>query len=405
MNDNNFYNRYELTPNNNNNNQLQNKVQSVNNQLQNISNRYGADFYNALGGLYSRLTNKKLDVDKVLDTVDILNKIKADMTKRYLYSLLFPEKSKGARIPTKFPVPSTTFQQTDFVLVTPNASGNFILQWCPQNLSSSTSNNEIVLNVASTLTGNNTDTTYTTQSSLMNSLVTNWQAFRVVSACLVVQYVGSYVNLQGVFGGGLDISASTSNSYDSNYSVFSNIDDRLWSQTTRVDEGLKIVYFPKDYNDLSFIKPNTTPASNNLASTVRLMVYGQNLPASVQCVRIDIIKNVEAIPGPAFADIMDCGYLESESMVDHSLEASKILTKSNLVVTRMDEQDPIEKTLKSPGNDYMEVLNDKYLMNDKKSRADGVKEKFDKVRNENNLIDRRFVLPSNSAPTLNFVTQ
>ena len=383
---NNFNNRYGVAP----SPIYSTDVQKVNAEenIKLISTRYGADFYNALGGLYTALTGKTLNTNKILNIVDILNKIKQDLTKKYLYSLLFPEKCKGSRIPTKFPVPSATFQMNDFILVSPNASGNFVVQWSPQNLSSSTANNELVLNTAAGLTGLNNDATYVTQTALTNALVTQWQAFRVVSACIVVQYIGSYINLQGTFGAGLDISGSNSNSFDSNYSNFSNIDDRLWSQVTRVDEGLKIVYFPKDYNDLSFIRPNQTPSQNNLASAIRLLVYGQSLPASTQCIRIDFIKNVEAIPGPAFGDIVETGYLESDSMTDHALESSKLLTKSNLVVSRIEEQENLEKIMKTSGNDYLQILNDPNLQERKRSRADILKNSLDKVREDNSYMTR-----------------
>lgn len=387
-----FLNRYGLqTPNYDQSLELKNSS-NVQQNIKNISTRYGADFYNALNTLYQRLTGNVLEMDKVENSLDIIEKIKTDMTKKYLYSLVFPEKHKGARIPTKFPVPSCTFQQSDFVIVTVNSSGNFALQWSPQNLSASTANNEIVLNVANTLTGQNLDTTYTTQPSLTSSLVTNFSSFRVVSACLMVQYIGSYINLQGVFGSGMDISSVNTNSYDANYSNFSNVDDRLWSQTVRSDEGLKIVYFPKDYSDLTFIKPNVTPAVNNLPTAIRLCVYGQNLPPSTQCVRIDIIKNVEAIPGPAFADILDIGYLDTDSFSDHAIDAAKIMTNSNIVSTSMSEQASLEKVLKSSGNDYLTILPQLAKVQNNKSRAEVIDKLYEDSKQNNGKMDRKYIM-------------
>jgi hypothetical protein len=388
-----FYKRYGLNITQPEENSIvRNEKISPEENLIRISKRYGADFYNALGGLYKELVGKQLDTKKILNTIEILNQIKQDLTKRYLYSLLFPEKSKGCRIPTKFPVPSATFQLTDFIIITPNSSGNFVVQWCPQNLAASTALNEVVVNTANTLTGMNSDITYVTSTALTNALVTQWQAFRVVSACMVVQYVGSFVNLQGTFGGGLDISASNSNSYDANYSNFSNIDDRLWSQISRVDEGLKVVYFPKDYNDLSFIRPNQTPSQNGLASAVRLLVYGQSLPVSTQCIRIDFIKNVEAVPGVSFADVVETGFLESNSMIEHSLEGSRLLTKNNLVVSRIDEQEMLEKTLKLPGNDYLEILSNSLMQEKRKSRTEDLKNLYNSVKEGNGIIDKNILL-------------
>jgi hypothetical protein len=326
--------------------------------LKKISNRYGGDFINALKGLFFSLSGNELQLDNTIDFLNNMNKLKEDLTKKFLYALVFPEKSKGCRIPTKFPVPSTTFQQSDFLILTPNSSGNFVVQWCPQNLSASTGNNEVVYNVNASLLGNNADTNYTTASTLTNSSVTNWQAFRVVSACMIVQYIGSYLNLQGILGGGLDISTSTSNSYDANYSIFSNIDDRLWSQTVKIEEGLKVSFFPKDYADYSFVKPNVTPTVNNMSSVVRLLVYGQNIPTnSGNCIRIDFIKNLEAIPGPALADIVEAGYLETDTMNEYGLNASKILTGKNIATTKLSEQNVLGNVLQTKGQDYMNIMN------------------------------------------------
>jgi len=390
------YDRYNLQPNNLsnastlasssfnnssfNNSSLNNSSLNVQENIRRISDRYGMDFSNALGGLYTQLTGEVFDVSKFKNNIQILQKLKEDMTKKYLYSLLFPEKCKGARIPTKFPTPSTTFQFNDFILITPNAAGNFVVQWCPQTLSTTISTNELVVNTGSTLTGLNLDTTYTTQSALVNTRNTNVQAFRVVSACMIVQYVGAFNTLQGYLGAGLDISAQNTNGGDSNYSNFANIDDRLWSQVVRVDEGLKIVYFPKDYGDLNFIRPNQTPAQNGIASIVRLLIYGQNIPPSTSCIRIDLYKNVEAIVGPAYGDIMESGYLSDDSTMDTSLEASKLLTKSNLVISKLEESDSINELFSLPGKDYIGVLNNSSIL-DKKNRPEFLKQQVNELKN------------------------
>ena len=355
-------------------------------KIKQISKRYGAEYYLALGKLYTHLTGKNLDPKKILNVIELLSKLKNDLTKQYLYSLLFPEKHKNARIPTKFPTPSSTFQQNDFLLVTTNASGHFCIQWCPQNLSSTIANNEFVVNNNSTLGGNTADVNYVTSTTLVNTLNTQWQAFRVVSACMIIQYVGSFTDMKGLLGGGVDITTSNTNSFDSNYSVFSNIDDRLWSSVVRADEGLKVCYFPKDYADLNFIKPQTTPAANGLASAVRLLAYGQGLPPSTQCIRIDLIKNVEAIPGPAFADIMEVGYLDCDSGNEVSFDAAKLMTKNNLIVTKMDEQEMLEKLMKTPGKDYISILQDE-RMKDIKVRNDFLKDNLDKIVTSNSFMD------------------
>lgn len=369
-----------------------NEQESVVEKAKKISNRYGMEFINSLKGLVYSLSGNELNLENTMTFIDVLNKLKEDMTKKYLYSLVFPEKSKGARIPTKFPVPSTTFQQSDFLILTPNSSGNFVVQWCPQNLSAGTANNEVVVNTNVALLGTNADTNYVTSTALVNTTNTSWQAFRVVSACMIVQYIGSYLNLQGILGGGLDISTVNTNSFDSNYSIFSNIDDRLWSQTSKVEDGVKICYFPKDYIDHEFIKPNVTPAVNNLSSIIRLLVYGQNLPTnSGNCIRIDFVKNVEAIPGPALADIVEMGYLESDNSNEYGLNASKILTNKNLVTSKLSEQNVLGQVFDTKGQDYLNVLDQVDMKKTNEFRKEQLEEALDIQKNKN-YFPRQFVI-------------
>lgn len=361
-----FYNRYKIDPMANEPEKRLSKPASIQEGIDNISSRYGADFYQGLGALVRTLAGKEFSINTMDSAIDNLMKLKEDLTKKYLFSLLFPEKSKGTRIPSKFPVPSATFQQTDFLLITPNALGNFEVQWSPQNLSISNANYEITYDVAPGLNGISLDTIFYSTSTLTSPLATNWQAFRVVSACMIVQYIGSFINLSGTFGGGLDITTQYPNNWDPNYSNFSNVDDRLWSQVVRVDEGLKVVYFPKDYSDFNFIKPNQAPNSgNSMSSSVKLIVYGQNLPPNVSCVRIDFIKNVEAIPGPAFADIVELGFSSSKNNSEHALDAAKMLTTSNSVITRLVEQEELENVMKTKGADYKNIFDNINLVGNK----------------------------------------
>ena len=53
---------------------------------------------------------------------------KNDNEKQYLYGLFFPKTIKHATFLNPFPVPVCTFQQSYKFHITPNESGNFILQ-------------------------------------------------------------------------------------------------------------------------------------------------------------------------------------------------------------------------------------------------------------------------------------
>lgn len=336
-----------------------------------IGAKYEKNFLTKLGDLYGQLTGKSLNKDKIYDTIEILNKIRHNQEKTYLKALLFPEKVRGARIPTKFPTPSIAFTSTDTMLITTNSSGNFQLQWSPSMLLSSLPNTtvqtsfgtEIWLNVDNTrLNGytviaeaNRSD--YTAQSPMVNSFFSCLQAFRVVSACCIIQYVGSFQDTKGVLGGALDVQPGSSVA-NLNYTSFNNIDDKLYSQKTNPENGLKINYFPVDMSDSQFLQINKLPTENYLATHVRILAYGQSLPVSSQCIRVDFVKNCEGIPGPAGQDLLSTAYeVDYSESGDAFIKASKTMAGNFLATTTLDESKELEKIMKLPGNSYKTVIN------------------------------------------------
>jgi hypothetical protein len=382
MQDDNFFNRYGLKP------PKDSMEMNVYQKMQNISKRYGTDFKRAFQQLYKKLFGKDIEPKSIKEMVQLFANMKANLTKKYLYSLLFPERTMEARIPTKFPVPTAAFQVSDFLLITPSSQGTFLIQWTPQMMASTTSLGEIRLNTNAALTGSVIDSTagnYVVQSTLVNPLNVSsyWQAFRVVSACMIIQYVGNFMNQSGQLGGAIDISTRLDGTADTSFSVFSNVDDRMWNQVVRSDEGLKICYFPKDYCDYSFIRPDTTQANNALPSTIRMICYGQGLPLSTQpLIRIDFIKNLEAIPAPGVSDLVNQQYITTYTEHDHAEHASKLAANSQMVISNNKEQEKVLQLMNMPGDSYERVLGDQNLVTNKENRLNVLNELVEQAKKE-----------------------
>lgn len=210
--------------------------------------KYNTDFYNRLlkqfdktflsklVDIHNVMSNDKINLNDVDNIVEFLIHYKKELSAGYLFSLLFPERSRGCRVPTKFPIPSLTFHQKSSLTITPNASNNWYLQWTPQTLLSSSfstaNNGNLLLNNSTALNGNTVDTTTTNYNSIIVDRLQATgmiQAYRLVSASMIISYVGSVDAHSGIIGGGVDISYIDSLLPDTTSSVFSTIDDKIWN--------------------------------------------------------------------------------------------------------------------------------------------------------------------------------
>lgn len=338
--------------------------------------KYNADFYNRLlkqfdktflsklVDMHNVMARDKINLNDVDNIVEFLIHYKKELSAGYLFSLLFPERSRGCRVPTKFPIPSLTFHQKSNLTITPNASNNWYLQWTPQSLLSSSYstayNGNLLLNNSTALNGSTADVVATNYTSVtVDRLQTAGmiQAYRLVSASMIISYVGSVDAHSGVIGGGVDISYIDSLLPDTASSVFSTIDDKIWNLQVNPYEGLRLVYFPKDYSDLSFIRPDISTQSNGISTCLRFLVYGQNMPSGAS-VRVDLYRNFEAIPYPGMSDFVTIDFyktkntssLSSSSSGEPAIEAGSKIAESGVTVTKLSDEDKLTDFATSNGN-------------------------------------------------------
>jgi hypothetical protein len=322
------------------------------------------DFYNTLG------TKEKIRLSDIDNIVEFFQKFMESSKKRYLMSLVFPETGYGVRIPTKFPLPTATFKQKTFFTVTPNSSGNFYLQFTPQSLletgkSYTANTGELLLNNSAGLNGTTADTNTANYTPLtvariagvantvgppvvINNLLVN--AYRLVSASLVLTYQGSIEQHSGTLGSGLDVSFYDSLNPDTEASVFSVIDDKMWSYRGEPGNGLRIVYFPKDYSDLNFLRPSISTQTQGLSTCVRFLIYGHNLPSGAS-IKVDLYRNFEYIPTPGWTDYVNMEASQSRELPmggqDVAIDIASSVPSNNMAITAATDKKKLEDYLEN----------------------------------------------------------
>jgi hypothetical protein len=317
---------------------------------QHLLEQFDRTFLSKLVDLHNTLFSDYINLDDLDDILEFFKDYQKHLEDNYFKSLLFPEKYKNVRIPTKFPIPSFSFFQKSSFTITPNNNLVWYLQWCPQTLLDSSyavaNTGNLLLNNATALNGTTADVTAAdyTPITVDRLQTTNLiQAFRLVSASIIVSYIGSIDAHSGVLGGAMDISFYDSLQPDTASSQFSVIDDKMWSLNSNPYEGLRLIYFPKDYSDFNFIRTNIGTQANNSSTCMRMLVYGQNLPAG-SSVRVDLYRNFEAIPNPAIADFVSLDFNKVQasgltSQNEPALEAGRAIVENNLPVTKNTRED------------------------------------------------------------------
>lgn len=344
----------------------------------NRGNMFSKNILNYLVDIHSSFSSSKIDLNKIELSLQVLESLIKEIEKHYLFSLVFPEhpKAKNARIPSKFPIPSFTFQQKSQFTIKP-LGGNFQLQYIPQALFDDptlTTVGSIWIASDATLTGTTPVAVgaYSLNKNDYLLLQNAVQVYRLVSCTILATYIGSIDAHSGVLGGGVDISFLSTNTPDVQYSNFSVIDDKMFAMQTIPFNGLKLNYFPKDYVDLNFIRVNNATvslANQGIPTHVRMLMYGQNLPKE-SSIRVEIIRNFEAIAASGFIDLTNSNSVVADSskvetderMGDFALSMGAKMNENNLVSMPMNE-------LKEKENIVRETILDLPTNNDFKPSA------------------------------------
>ena len=326
--------------------------------------KYDATMLSYLARLYESINGEKMDFTKIKNAVDALAVFNKKAEYNYLNNLMYPERCKGVKIPSPIPVPSCSFQLHNCVTLTTNSSGNLAFTFNPfflGNLNSFGTMKQIqytreeegwiIRNVdyMSSLWVNN-DNSLTGYSENVNWRPINigqcipnvYDQYRLVSASIVVKYIGRLDITSGVIGGAImyDDNKMIGTRYDETKSdgtnplmgqlsinnslyKYGNFDlamDSFYHQENMVLEGIRELYFPLDnsyeeYTKLLGINDCTVEGLtegqtfsvndvDSYKSGFNYFVYVLGAPPSSACFKVDIYCNFECLPNASFLNYL-----------------------------------------------------------------------------------------------------
>ena len=330
--------------------------------------KYDATMLSYIARLYEALNGEKLDFTNVKNAVDALAKFNKKAEYNYLNNLLYPEKCRGVKIPSPIPVPSCSFQLHNCVTLSTNSGGNLAFMFNPfflanQNDLSSLNGTDVGDGgIAMNISGVNWLSSFWYNND--NSLVGNapnemWQPmnigqtipnvydqYRLVSASMVVKYIGRLDITSGVIGGAIiydeiksvgaeyktrsqsDVEITFKNCSNS-YNKYGNFDlamDSFYHQENLCLEGVRELYFPLDNSFEEYTRlAGTSSMTVNKVDAVyagrngiefaisdpdnykcgfNQFVYVLGGPPSSACFKVDIYCNYECLPNATFLNYL-----------------------------------------------------------------------------------------------------
>ena len=360
-----------------------------------------------IGNLY-HIVNQPgyLDVDKLKDAVDSLSEFSKIQEYDYLRNLLVPERCKGVKIPSPIPVPSCAFQMHNSVTLSTNKTGMMCAIFNPCFLANNTLS-PIFVPSGSVPNPGGGEQAYAQANLTPNYLTTLWvnndydldgnsfneefypmnigqcippvyDQYRLVSASVVVRYIGRLDNASGLLCGAIifdenqNIGGTTQEADGLNFGVLKNPElskygnfelarDSFYHQENMSVEGLRMLYFPVDNSFEEYVKTfdtplgeyNLNPVHGNIWNNATLkaqqdyyksgfnfFIYSINAPPETACFKVDIYCNYECLPNASFLNYLPL------SMNAKGI-SSKEKQKANMIV----QQKPVMKA--NEGTDKM----------------------------------------------------
>lgn len=346
---------------------------------ENLKNEISADIKSNLDNydviLLSKLNNLKdsLSLDRVnmssiKQQIKEINDFDKSQNFMYLNTLLHPEKSRGCKIPSQVPVPSCAFQLHNCVTVSTNSSGCVAVMFNPFFLASEELKGGTITSInmprqgVNTYVGKYLSSLWVNNDNSLTGFADNdkwhcvdisqmippvYESYRLVSASLVVKYIGRLDQVQGQIGGAViydDIDslggniAQSSQPYEDDwdgvssicpqlakYGNFDYIMDSYYHHHNGSLEGLRELYFPIDNSYEDYVKCMTiddisgydyyTTAEQQIKvqlygspayykKAFNWCFYGISCPPNTNCFKIDIYCNFECLPKAKFLSYM-----------------------------------------------------------------------------------------------------
>lgn len=386
-----------------------------------------------IGRLYKAVNGETLNLDDLESAVDALATFNQRQEYNYLNNLLHPEKCKGVKLPSPIPVPSAAFQLHNSVTVSTNSSGNLGIVFNPfflydksamtrtnglqtvtstadftqpgancllygSNLSSFWINND------DALLGNAAGQGEWKPMNIGQGIPNVYDQYRLVSASIVIKYIGRLDIVSGVIGGAIvfdenryiganglsmvvnNVSSGvtdkgqknwTSNPALDKYSNFDLAMDSFYHQENLCLEGCRELYFPVDNTFEEYMKltdnstlqgtfiPSSATSSYDITkvwlqsdqdyykSGFNYMIYVLGAPASSACFKVDIYCNFECLPNAEFLNYMPISV--NPTMISPAEKAMAIKQAQNKAVQKASSENYTPGNTTRPGTMWQKL--------------------------------------------------
>ena len=353
-----------------------------------------------LNGLRSSLNSDNINFRSVKQQIKDISKYDQVQTYDYLSNLLKPEKAKGCKVPSNIPIPSCSFQLHNSITLTTNTSGNVAFIMNPFFLASNNIIGQRLPNVegnytyvhkfltsawvnnSNTLTGSASDDNWT-PIDFGQTIPPVYDQYRLVSASLVVKYIGRLDTVQGLVGGAVlftdnsalggqvQVASSATGAYDpagaganvvttglGQYGNFDLAQDSFYHSENMTLEGVRELFFPIDNSFEEYLKvlDKTSGLDGNggdsdpvefvatpdmYKSGFNWFFYATNAPASSNCFKLDIYCNFECLPNAQFLNYMPISLTPFTVSVEEKKKAIVIAQQKPVMKSAEDTYDQV----------------------------------------------------------------
>lgn len=319
----------------------------------NVLQNYDKDLLSWLVRMYNALSREPINLLEVSDIVGTLKNLLQIQTDEYINAILYPEAIKYAKIPSLFPIPTASFQTHFQCSLITNATGQIAFTWNPwymQDAGLTTAFSTFFVNNNNALNGSVSSNYFASTDIGYTQMPTGiYSQYRVVGASCVVTYTGRMDIVSGVIciGVGMNQIAnpqpSAAATVDPASAIFGNfnlIDELPFSKQSQAINGARAIYFPIDNNMQEFAQIPTgssiTTAAQMLANTYYkggfyIAFYGNGLPISSQCLRVDFFLDFEMTVAPTFNNYIPQAYPSQKYTGNHLETISKSINRQNVV--------------------------------------------------------------------------
>lgn len=302
--------------------------------------------------LKENLCKPELNLQAIKQQIDNIASFNKEQNYIYLNNLLRPEKARGCKVPSQIPVPSCSFQLHNSITLTTNDSGNVAFLMNPWFLAGESAlgvsltigeDNYRVVNYLTSAWVNNSDTLVGNASdsnwepvNFNQTLPDVYEQYRLVSASLVVKYIGRLDSVSGFIGGAIfyepirtvggevdpDGDDPVANTTSPDLAKFGNFDyaqDAFFSQQQNTLEGARLLYFPLDnsFEEYTPVLNSTNVDAENALSDDQIVLnpavskygfnwffYSSGATANSPLFKVDIYCNFECLPSARFLNYM-----------------------------------------------------------------------------------------------------